>query len=49
MTKMWKRTDQMISGIELFIMPGLCVGAVIGLKYLADIRIELLLVQYYVL
>jgi len=49
MTKIWKRTDQVSSGIEFFSIPGVYVEAVIGLKYLADMRIEHLSVQYYVL
>jgi len=37
------------SAIEFFSIPGLYVEVVIGLKYLADMRIEHLSVKYYVL
>jgi hypothetical protein len=49
MTKIWKRTDQVSFGIEFFSVPGLYAEAVTVLKCLADMRIEHLSAQYYVL
>jgi len=49
MTNIWEHNDQVSSGIVFFNKPGLYVEAVIGSKYLADMRIEHLSVKYYVL